>query len=121
MSIATDHIRENRMIYALLTILLGAGGTAKLTDNMPVTMGEFSTHVVAYETSSEQVEEIGKKVDTLLLQQLKQSLRQVYADKCRATDPQAIRYINQEIDDLQDAYESITGRRFQPPPCEVTQ
>lgn len=119
MNQATEHVKENKVIYALLTILLGAGGTAKLTDSMPVTQGIFDDHVTAYETSSEQVDEIGKKVDVLLLQQLKQSLRTAYGDKCRATDPQAIRYINQEIDDLQDAYETITGRRFQPPPCEV--
>jgi len=117
MSQATEHVKENRVIYAMLTLLLGAGGTATLTDNLPVTMAEFSSHVRAYETSNEQVEIIGEKVDTLLLQQLRQSLRQVYADKCRAADPQAIRYIDQEIEDLQDAYESITGRRFIPPPC----
>jgi hypothetical protein len=119
MNQATEHVKENKVIYALLTILLGAGGTAKLTDSMPVTQGIFDTHVTAYETSSEQVDEIGRKVDVLLLQQLKQSLRTAYADKCVATDPKAIQYIDQEIDDLQDSYETITGRRFLPPPCEA--
>ena len=119
MNQATTHVKENKVIYMLLTVLLGAGGTAKLTDSMPVTQGIFDDHITAYEVASDQVEEIGKKVDVLLLQQLTQSLRQVYADRCRATDPQAIQYIDQEINDLQDAYESITGRRFQPPPCEA--
>jgi ATP-dependent protease HslVU (ClpYQ) ATPase subunit len=119
MNQATEHVKENKVIYTLLTIVLGAGGIGKLTDNLPVTQGEYAEHVTAYTASSEQVEEIGKKVDILLLQQLKQSLRTVYQDKCLATDPKAIQYIDQEIDDLQDAYETITGRRFQPPPCEA--
>jgi ATP-dependent protease HslVU (ClpYQ) ATPase subunit len=119
MNQATEHVKENKVLYTLLTIVLGVGGTAKITDNLPVTQGEYGTHVTAYETSSEQVEEIGKKVDILLLQQLKQSLRTAYADKCLATDPKAIQYIDQEITDLQDSYETITGRRFQPPPCEA--
>jgi ATP-dependent protease HslVU (ClpYQ) ATPase subunit len=119
MNAATEHVKENKVVYAILTILLGAGGTAKITDNLPVTQGEYGAHITAYEASSEQVEQIGKNVDILVLQQLKQSLRTVYQDKCLATDPKAIQYIDQEINDLQDAYESITGRRFQPPPCEA--
>ncbi len=114
---ATQHLSENKAMYALLTVLLGAGGTATLTDNLPVTRGEFDGLVAQYETTSEELEDIKGNVDRLLLGQLRQQLRQAYADKCVATDPQAITYIDNEIEDLQEEYEEITGRRFTPPPC----
>lgn len=117
---AREHLNENKVIYALLAVVTGGGGVATLTDNLPVTQREYQEHLVQYDSSSEELEDIGKKVDTLLLQQLKQSLRQVYADKCKATDAQAIQYIDQEIEGLQESYETITGRRYVPPPCEVT-
>jgi hypothetical protein len=117
MNQATEHVKENKMMYMLLTILLGAGGTATITNNLPVTQGEFQEHVEAYAQASSELEQIQGSLHLLILNQLRASLLQAYKDKCSAVDPQAINYINREIESLQSQYVTITGRRFDPPPC----
>lgn len=112
-----QHLSENKVVYALLAILTGAGGTATLTNNLPVTQGEFQAQVVAYDEKFEELDDIKGKVDELLLGQLRARLRQAYKDRCLATDQQAIEYIDNEIEELQDEYVDLTGSRFPQPPC----
>ena len=119
MSKATAHLKENKVLYSILAALGVGGGTATFTDNLPVSTGTYNEHVAAYEITAGEIEEIKGNVDALLLNQLRASLRQAYTDRCAATDPQAIQYINTEIEDLQDQYVEITGRRFEPPPCST--
>lgn len=116
---AIRHLQENKTMYALLAVLTGVGGTAAITDNLPVRQKEFQTHLDSYEVSAMTLENIGKSVDALVLAQLRSSLLQAYKDKCVATDPQAIAYINREIETLQAQHVALTGRRFEPPPCGV--
>jgi len=118
---AKQHLKENSVLYGLLAILTGAGGVATLTDNLPVTQGEYQLHLAQYEQASEELEDIKKGLEAITRQQLRDALRQAYVDKCRATDAQAITYINAEIEDLQAAYVDLVGRRFEPPPCEVAE
>lgn len=114
---AKQHLKENSVLYGLLAILTGAGGVATLTDNLPVTQGEYRQHLTSYEAQSEELDDIRDKVDSLLLGQLRARLRQAYKDRCEATDDQAISYIDQEIEELQDEYVELTGSRFPQPPC----
>lgn len=118
MSKSTDHVKQHKVIYGIIAALgVGGGTTATLTDNLPVSQGTYNLHVVAFEVLEASASEIKGNVDALLLNQLRASLRQAYKDRCDTADPQAINYINQEIEDLQDQYIDIKGQRFEPPPC----
>jgi hypothetical protein len=119
---AREHLKDNKMIYAILVAVGGIGGAATITDNLPVTQAEFRVHNSApHVAASQAIEKIQGSLDVLVLQQLRDALRQAYLDKCTAADPQAITYINAEIEDLQDSYVALTRRRFEPPPCEVAE
>lgn len=116
---AKQHIKENSVVYGLIALLTGAGGVGLVTDNLPVTQGEYGAHLVEYQVASEDLKKIQGSLDQLVLTQLRASLLQAYKDKCHATDPQALTYINNEIENLQAQYVAITERRFEPPPCGV--
>lgn len=112
-------------MYLVLVLLGGGGGTAWLTDNLPVGRGEYSEHLVAYETQSTEISSIKDSLTAIQLQQVKQALKDAYKDRCRiGENDQALMYIDREIDELQDQHIDLTarpgfpGRRYQPPPCQ---
>lgn len=109
------------MIYSMLAIMTGAGGLGAVTDNLPVTQAEYRAHVVEYELTGEELDKIQNTLDFLVIAQLRDSLIQVYKDRCVAVDPQALAYINDDIIMLQRQHVTLTGSRFEPPPCGVSQ
>jgi hypothetical protein len=120
MNQATEHVKENKVIYTLLTIVLGAGGIGKVTDNLPVTQGEFVDHVAQYSEAEDKLEVIQGSLESLILAQLRASLHEAYEDRCGEDDPEAIEYIDKLIRGLRQQYRDITGESFEKPPCGST-
>lgn len=116
---AKEHLKENGIVYALIALLGGAGGIATFTDNLPVSRGEFDTHVEEYAQASQELEKIQGSLDGLVLAQLRAQLLQAYKDRCVAQGAEAIQYINREIERLQAEHVAIVSRRYEPPPCGV--
>lgn len=107
------------MIYTVVAIMGAGGGVGALTDNLPVTQAEFQGHIAEYAVAAEELQGIQDTLDLLVLAQLRESLIQVYKDRCVAVDPQALQYINNDIIMLQRQHVGLTGSRFEPPPCGV--
>lgn len=113
-----QHFKKNSPTYWLLGLATVTGGTAALTDNLPVTYKQFAAHEAGYHPAAE--EKIGEIQETLLdirLELITQSLRQAYADKCVATDPRELRYIQAEIDTLELKYQGLAKFPYRAPPC----
>lgn len=108
-------------LYAVMTVLLGGGGTAALTDNLPVTAGEFRIWTVAHITAQHPltetaIDQIQGGLTAIQLEQTRESLKRAYSDKCVANGA-ALEYIDREIDRLETIYFTLTEREYDPPPC----
>jgi hypothetical protein len=115
---AINHLKKHSPTYVLLTLATLSGGTAVVTDNLPVTHKELHEHINGVHPVSEQkILQIQGTLADIRLELLTQSLRQAYVDKCAATDPRELRYIQQEIDSLELKYQSLAGFPYRAPPC----
>ncbi len=118
-----EHLKGYGPIYALLVVLGGGGGAAAITDNIPVTNGQFiawtDTHSSSMHTqSSEAIDDINGALVVIQLEQTRDSLKVAYADKCRARGA-VLEYIDREIARLEVLYKKLTNLEYDPQPCAV--
>lgn len=116
-----DHVKAYGPFYAVLAVLGGGGGAAAITDNIPVTNGQFKiwseNHTAGVHTqSSEAIDEINLSLNAIMLESVRNQLKAAYADKCHASGA-ALAYIDREIERLEDVYFKLTKREYDPPPC----
>lgn len=103
--------------YALVAIILGGGGTAALTDNMPVLHGDLKAHAAGmHATAEDAIKGITDALQLVQLEQTRQALRDAYRDRCN-TSPEQRAYIDREIERLRALYFALTKREYDPPPC----
>lgn len=117
-----DHLKGYGPMYSIILLVLGGGGVATLSDNIPVTTKQFvawtAEHSDGIHTSAEEaIEELSESLKIIRLEQTRQQLKNAYEDKCLATDRAAIEYIDQEIRRLRSVYFKLTRREYDPPPC----
>lgn len=114
------HLKQWSPAYIIGAIIAGGGGTAALTDNLPVTNKQFIEHQGGMHTqSSVAIDKINISLDAIQLEQTTNNLRNAYTDKCRASGA-ALEYIDKEIDRLEAIYFRLTKREYGPPPCLTT-
>lgn len=118
-----EHIKGYGPIYALLVVLGGGGGAAAITDNLPVTNGQFlewtGEHASGMHTqSSSAIKEINGALVVIQLEQTRASLKVAYDDKCRARGA-VLEYIDREIARLEVLYKKLTTLEYDPQPCAV--
>jgi hypothetical protein len=114
------HLKKHAPSYVLLALAGLTGGTAVLTDNLPVTNKMFHDHEIGtgvHPAAEQKISEIQGTLQDIRVELITQSLRQAYTDKCAATDPRELRYIQQEIDSLARKFQGLTGFPYQAPPC----
>lgn len=117
-----EHLKSYGPIYALLLVVGGGGGAAAITDNIPVTNGQFIAWTKSHNTdmhpqATEAIEKINGALEAIQLEQTRTSLKKAYADKCTAKGTIQVDYIDNEIDRLEGIYYALTGREYDPPPC----
>ena len=105
---ALVHAKAWGPMYAIIVLLGGGGGIAAFTDSLPVTQAQFSEH---------EHTGLAERVDNIYKGQLRERLIRAYADRCNTTSPEALRYINSEINRLRAEYYKLTGLNFETPPC----
>lgn len=111
------HLTKWSPAYIIAAVLTGGGGTAALTDNLPVTHAQFVEHENGmHQVAGNAIEEINEVLGGIRLEQTREQLKQAYSDKCRANGA-ALEYITKEIDRLEDIYHVLTERDYDPPPC----
>ena len=111
------HLKTCSPAYILGAILSAGGGTAALTDNLPITHAQFVEHENGiHKTAGDAIDQINAVLGGIRLEQTREQLKQAYSDKCRANGA-ALEYINKEIDRLEDIYHVLTERDYDPPPC----
>jgi hypothetical protein len=117
---ALGHLKKHTPSYVLVGLATLTGGTAVLTDNLPVTNKQFHDHEIGasvHPAAEQKINEIQGTLMDIRLELLTQSLRQAYSDKCAATDPRELRYIQQEIDSLELKYQGLAKFPYRAPPC----
>ena len=117
-----QHVKTYGPFYAILAILTGGGGVAAITDNIPITTGQFrawaETHTAGMHTqAAAAIDEINLSLNAIMLESVRNQLKTAYADKCHASGP-ALTYIDREIERLEDAFFKLTKREYDPPPCQ---
>ena len=116
-----QHAKEYGSVYAILVLLLGGGGVATLTDNLPVTHAEFREWTQQHNSSphtqaAEAIDAITGQLKTIRIEQLRARLREAYRDKCQAHGTAANRYIDREISRLLAEWRKLTDENYSPPP-----
>lgn len=117
-----EHLKGYGPMYTLIVLVLGGGGVATLSDNIPVTQAQFKAWAEEHtggmhEPAEDAIIELKEGLKTIRLEQVRQQLKQAYHDKCQANDAAARNYIDNEIRRLRGIYYSLTGREYDPPPC----
>lgn len=117
-----DHVKVYGPFYAVLVAFAGGGGAAAITDNIPLTTGQFTTwteeHTAGVHTqSSEAIDKINFSLNAIMLESVRNQLKTAYSDKCHASGA-TLAYIDREIERLEDAYFKLTKREYDPPPCQ---
>ena len=118
-----EHLKGYGPIYALLVILGGGGGAAAITDNIPVTNGQFLAWTDVHSEgmhaqSTDAIDEINGALAAIQLEQTRAALKTAYADKCKAGGA-ALEYIDREIARLEALYKILTTLEYDPQPCAV--
>lgn len=116
-----DHMKGWGPMYSLILVLAGGGGTAWLSDNIPVTNAQFlawsDDHMAEpHQGVQDAIDVITDDLKELKIEGLRSQLRQAHNDSCTATGA-ALEYIDKEIERLEDLYNKLTGREYDPPPC----
>ena len=113
-----EHLKGYGPMYSLILLVLGGGGVATLSDNIPVTNRQFiewtEHHSGSLHPGADQaIKDLNDSLLVIRLEQVRQQLKNAYEDKCRATDASALRYIEQEIQRLRQTYFNLTKRSYQ--------
>jgi len=119
-----EHLKGYGPTYALLLVLGGSGGAAAITDNFPVTNGQFLAWTAEHSSgmhvqSTDAIKIINDALVAIQLEQTRASLKTAYADKCRTNGGAALEYIDKEIARLEALYLKLTTVTYDPQPCAV--
>lgn len=116
-----EHLKGYGPMYTLIVLLLGGGGVATLSDNIPVTQAQFKAwaddHTAhPHDGVDDTLNEVQEGLTQLKIESLRGQLRQAYTDACTASGA-ALAYIDKEIERLEALYFKLTKREYDPPPC----
>lgn len=111
------HLTKWSPAYIISVILAGGGGTAALTDNLPVTQGQMVIHEsVPHQSATDAIVAINTSLKAIQLEQTREGLTAAHLDKCTANGD-GLDYIEKEIDRLEAIYYKLTEREYDPRPC----